>query len=41
MALVGISWPERVYRYPAPGTWLPLLNTADTPLVQGINANAA
>ena len=31
-------WPERVYRYPAPGTWLPLLNTVDTPLVQGINA---
>lgn len=38
MAVAGISWPDSVYRYPAPGTWLPVFGTSDGALVEGMNA---
>src|SRR5699024_5165507 len=38
MAVAGISWPDSVYRYPAPGNWLPVFGASDGALVEGMNA---
>ena len=37
VAIAGVSWPERVYYYPAAGTQLPLLGEVNVNLVQGMN----
>lgn len=36
-AIAGISWPEHVYHYPAPGTQLPIWGEINDNLVQGMN----
>ena len=38
MAVAGISWPDAVYQYPAPGVWLPVWGVSDADLVGGMNA---
>ena len=38
MAVAGISWPDAVYQYPAPGVWLPVWGVSDADLVEGMNA---
>ena len=38
MAVAGISWPDAVYQYPAPGIWLPVWGVSDADLVEGMNA---
>ena len=35
--VVGVCWPEEVFRYPTPGTVLPLWNDGTVPLNEGIN----
>ena len=37
VAIAGVSWPERVYYYPAAGTQLPLFGEVNVNLVQGMN----
>ena len=36
-AIAGVSWPEHVYYYPAPGTQLPIWGEINDNLVQGMN----
>ena len=38
MAVAGISWPDAVYQYPAPGVRLPVWGVSDADLVEGMNA---
>ncbi len=38
MAVAGISWPDAVYQYPAPGVWLSVWGVSDADLVEGMNA---
>lgn len=38
VAAAGISWPQRVFYYPAPGTILPLWGPTDVTLTAGMNA---
>ena len=39
-AIAGVSWPEHVYYYPAPGTQLPIWGVINDNLVQGMNETA-
>lgn len=38
LAVVGLSWPDKVFFYPAPGTALPLWDASAAPLSAGMNA---
>lgn len=38
MAVAGVSWPSSVFRYPEPGTMLPLWGKLDAALAVGTNA---
>lgn len=37
-ALVGVAWPGEVFRYPSPGTMLPLWDTSGVAVSAGMNA---
>lgn len=36
-AVAAVSWPEQVFRFPAPHTWVPLAGAGDLPLTAGIS----
>ena len=38
VVVAGVSWPQYVFSYPAPGTALPLLSSEMPPLTAGLNA---
>lgn len=38
IVVAGISWPEKMFSYPSPGTRLPLWDTSAVALTQGMNA---
>lgn len=41
LAVAGVAWPEEVFRYPTPGTALPLWDASSVALTDGMNATLA